>query len=228
MNTGERFLRPNVIVEPLVDGFYAWFHTVAPVQAAMNLAFLQAPLLESYLEDPSVHTAASRNPALRGGYFVDIAEDRAEEVKALLAAVHRERAPMLRFAQAIAEAEDLLRRSATGFDLTSLYAELPAELAGLVELAYDTNNQAQLRVLEPLVYRSEAFMQDRQSVQLSFEPTTERPFILSTPRLPADGVLDLPIPFRHPGLEALFRARVHPTTLSELSEALELDDVSRL
>jgi L-ascorbate metabolism protein UlaG (beta-lactamase superfamily) len=228
MNTGERFLRPNVIVEPLVDGFYAWFHTVAPVQAAMNLAFLQAPLLESYLEDPTVHTAASRNPALRGGYFVDIAEDRAEEVKALLTAVHRERAPMLRFAQAIAEAEDLLRRSATGFDVTSLYAELPAELTGLVELVYDTNNQAQLRVLEPLVYRSEAFMQDRQSVQLSFEPTTERPFILSTPRLPAGGVLDLPIPFRHPGLEALFRARVHPTTVSELSEALELDDASRL
>jgi hypothetical protein len=38
-----RFLRPDVIIEPLVDGFYAWLHTVAPIQAAMNLAFVQVP-----------------------------------------------------------------------------------------------------------------------------------------------------------------------------------------
>lgn len=44
-----------MIIEPLVDGFYAWLHTAAPVPAAMNLAFLQLPLLESYLQSPQVH-----------------------------------------------------------------------------------------------------------------------------------------------------------------------------
>jgi hypothetical protein len=53
------FLRSKAIVEPLVDRFYAWFHTVAPVQASMNLAFLQVPMLESYLQSPQVHIAAS-------------------------------------------------------------------------------------------------------------------------------------------------------------------------
>jgi Diiron non-heme beta-hydroxylase N-terminal domain len=52
------FLRPDVIIEPLVDGFYAWLHTVAPAQAAMNLAFVQVPLLESYLQSPQVHITA--------------------------------------------------------------------------------------------------------------------------------------------------------------------------
>jgi L-ascorbate metabolism protein UlaG (beta-lactamase superfamily) len=218
------FLKSKVIIEPLVDRFYAWHHTVAPVQGSMNLAFLQVPMLESYLQSPQVHIAASTNPDLRGGFFVNIAEERGGEVRDLLAAIRRDRAPMLRLAAAIAQAEDLIRQEATGFDLTPLYPKLPAELTGLVEIAYDTGNQAALRFMEPLVYKSEAFMEDRQSVQVSLEPGTERPFILSTPRLPSPDVLDLPIPFRHPGLEALVRARVEPTTPSALGAALELDD----
>jgi len=47
---------------------------------------------------------------------------------------------------------------------------------------------------------------------------------LSTPRLSSPDVLDLRIPFRHPGLEELFKARVAPTTAARLREALELTD----
>ena len=86
------FLRSNVIIEALVDGFYAWLHTVAPVQASMNLAFVQVPLLESYLQSPQVHIAASNNPDLRGGYFVNIEESRSGEVRDLLASIKRDRA----------------------------------------------------------------------------------------------------------------------------------------
>ncbi|GAA2454974.1 MBL fold metallo-hydrolase [Actinomadura vinacea] len=218
------FLRSKAIIEPLVDRFYAWHHTVAPVQGSMNLAFLQVPMLESYLQSPQVHITASSNPDLRGGYFVNVPEERSAEVRDLLASIKRDRAHMLRFAEAIAQAEELVRQEAAGFDLTPLYPKLPAELAGLVEIAYDTNNQAALRFMEPLAYRSEAFMEDRQSVQLSLETGYERPFILSTPRLPSPDVLDLHIPFRHPGFQELFLARVKPTTLARLREALELDD----
>ncbi|WP_345688097.1 MBL fold metallo-hydrolase [Streptomyces coeruleoprunus] len=218
------FLRSKAIIEPLVDRFYAWFHTVAPVQASMNLAFLQVPMLESYLQSPQVHIAASHNPELRGGFFVNIGEEQSDQVRDLLDHIKRERANMLRFAEAIAEGQELLRANATGFDLTPLYPKLPAELGGLVELAYDTDNQAAVRFIEPLVYQSPLYAEDRQSVQLSLEPGYERPFILSTPRLPSPDVLELPIPFRHPGLEALFKARVKPSTLGRLREELELDD----
>ncbi len=218
------FLRPDAIIEPLVDGFYAWLHTVAPVQSAMNLAFAQVPLLESYLQSPMVHINASRNPALRGGFFVAIEEDRSEDVRELLAAIKRDRAEMLGFAAAVAEAEELVRTSATGFDLTPLYPKLPAALSGLVEIAYDTSNQPAIRFIEPLVYHSSVYAEDRQSVQLSLETGIERPFIFSTPRLSSPDVLDLPIPFRHPGLEELFRSRIHGTTLTRLREALGLGD----
>lgn len=218
------FLRSNVIIEPLVDRFYAWLHTVAPVQAAMNLAFVQMPLLESYLQSPQVHIAASNNPDLRGGYFVGIEEARSAEVGVLLDSIKRDRADMLGFASAIAEAEDLVRQNATGFDLTPLYPKLPAELNGLVELAYDTSNQPSVRFIEPLVYQSTAYDERRQSVQLSLDRGAERPFILSTPRLPSPAALDLPLAFRHPGLQELVRARIQPTTAARLREVLELED----
>jgi L-ascorbate metabolism protein UlaG (beta-lactamase superfamily) len=209
------FLRSNAIIEPLVDRFYAWMHIVAPVQAAMNLAKVQVPLLESYLHSPQVHIAASKNPALRGGYFTNVEEARAAEVAELLDTIKRDRADMLAFAAAVAEADELLRQNATGFDLTPLYPKLPAILNGLVELAYDTGNQASLHFIEPLLYHS--------PVQLSLETGVERPFILSTPRLPSPEVLELPITFDHPGLDELFGARVEGTTAARLREALGLD-----
>jgi hypothetical protein len=219
-----RFLRPDVIIEPLVDGFYAWLHTVSPVQAAMNLAYVQVPLLESYLQSPQVHINASRNPALRGGFFVNIEAARSAEVRELLASIKRDRAEMLNFAAKVQEAEDIVRQSATGFDLTPVYPKLPAELSGLVELAYDTNNQPVMRYIEPLLYESSLYTAARQSVQLSLETYVERPFILSTPRLPAPEILDLPLPFLHPWLAELFRSRVHGTTMSRLAELYQLTD----
>ena len=224
MSDEPRFLRPDIIIEPLVDKFYAWLHTVAPVQAAMNLAFMQVPMLESYLQSPQVHINASRNPELRGGFFVNIEASHSGEVRDLLASIKRDRAEMLRFADAVAEAEEIVRNGATGFDLTPLYPKLPEALSGLVELVYDTSNQPSLRFIEPLVYESSAYTEDRQSVQLSRETGTERPFILSTPRLSSPDVLDLRIPFRHPGLAELFGARAKPTTLARLREVLELSD----
>jgi L-ascorbate metabolism protein UlaG (beta-lactamase superfamily) len=219
-----RFLRPDVIIEPLVDRFYASLLTVAPVQAAMNLAFMQVPLLESYLQSPQVHVKASQDPGYRGGFFVNIAEGRSGEVRDLLAAIKRDRAGMLSFAEAISQAVEIVRQEGTGFSLNPLYPKIPAELAGLAELTYDTSSQPSVRFMEPLVYESSAYIEGRQSVQLSLESGTERPFVLSTPRLPAPEMLDLPVPFRHPGLRELALARVRPSTLGRLRETLELDD----
>jgi L-ascorbate metabolism protein UlaG (beta-lactamase superfamily) len=191
------FLRSNAIIEPLVDRFYAWLQTVSPAVASSQLAEVQLPLLE---------------------------ESRGMEVAALLDSIKKDRVDMLAFADAIAEADALLRRSAAGIDLTHLYPRLPAALNGLVELAYDTGNRATLRLLEPLVYASPYYDVSRQSVQLSLDTGIERPSILSAPRLPHPDVLDLRIPFTHPGIDELFAARIAPTTPGHLREALELDD----
>jgi L-ascorbate metabolism protein UlaG (beta-lactamase superfamily) len=217
------FLRPDAVCEPLVDGFYAWLLNVAPVQAAMNLAFVQVPMLESFLNSPDVHAEASVNPELRGGFFVNIGLDRVERVAQLLAAIRRDRARMLEFAAAIAEGEALLRDAASGFSLSGLYERLPKALSGLVELVYDTGNQASMRFMEPVVYASAVHDRGRQSLQLSVESGVERPFVLSTPRLRGDAVLDIDVPFRERGLDELFGARVRPVSAGRLGDVLGLD-----
>lgn len=224
MSDEARFLRPNVIVEPLVDRFYARLLTVAPAQAALNLASVQLPMLESYLESPQAHVAASRDPYLKGGFFVNIEENRAGEIRVLLESIRRSRAEVLAFAEAIGEGEKLVQQEATGYDLTPLYPKLPTLLAGKVELAYDSGNRPTMRFLEPLTYASSAYTVDRQAVQLSLETSVERPFIFSTPRLPSPEVLDLPLPFRHPGLVELFGSRLRATSLGRLRESLDLDE----
>jgi L-ascorbate metabolism protein UlaG (beta-lactamase superfamily) len=93
-----------------------------------------------------------------------------------------------------------------------------------VEMAYDTSNQPTLRFMEPLLYGRSAYMEERQSLQLSIETGVERPFTLSTPRLRSPDHLDLPVPFRHPGVERLFRARIAPTTMGELRESFGISD----
>ena len=49
MDDGARFLRPDAIIEPLVDSFYARVHSVSPTQAAMNFAFVQIPVDMAFL-----------------------------------------------------------------------------------------------------------------------------------------------------------------------------------
>jgi L-ascorbate metabolism protein UlaG (beta-lactamase superfamily) len=213
------YLRSQAMIEPLVDRFYAWTHIVAPIQAATNLAGFQVPLLESYRPNPLVHQATGD-----GRYRAGIDESREMELAALLDAIKGDRADMLGFAAAVAEAEAMLRPNATGADLTLLYPRLPSALHGLVELTYDASRQPSIRFIESLVYSSRYYDESRQSVQLSLDDGLERPAILSTPRLPRPGALDLAVPFRDAGLDELFAARLRPTTISRLREALGLDD----
>jgi len=79
-STQFRFLRPDVQLDPLVNRWYAWPHLIAPATAAMNIANHLA-ILRSYIAAPRVHAAAVRNPAMRGGPFLELSGDRIAEVK---------------------------------------------------------------------------------------------------------------------------------------------------
>ncbi|MFI5822805.1 MBL fold metallo-hydrolase [Streptomyces rishiriensis] len=217
-------LKPNVRIQGLVNQFTAWLHTLSPVAGAMNLANLQIPMLDSYLQQPDVHVAAVANPRMKGGFFVNVDPSRLEEVRDLRDRILREERPLIELAEATKQAENLLRAQATGYDLTPLYDQLPRALRGYVELVYDVNNSPGLRFLEPVLYRSGYHREHRQSIDLSLDDGSEPPFILSTPRLPASGHLQLPLPLSHRGIDELFALRDKPRTFDEIREALEIDD----
>lgn len=218
------FVKPNLVIEGLVDQFYAWTYLLPPASSAMNLANLHMSMLDSYVQQPKVHAAAVANPKMRGGFFVDYGGERVDEVKALRERLRTENAALLELAAAIRETDDLLRAQATGFDLTGMYRQLPPAIRGFVEIVYDLNHHPSMRFLEPLLYRSRYYREERQSVDLFLDKGQTRSFTLSTPRLRLPGHLQLPLPLRHAGIDRLFRTRTTPLPFEEIRESLEIED----
>jgi len=224
MSQEPQYLKPNVVVEPLVDQWYAWAHLVSPATAARNIVHRHLKIMESYVKAPQVHAAAVKNPKMLGGPFIDYAQPRVDAIRDLIARTRRERAQMLAFSAALDELDELLRKEAKGYSLEPLYERIPEPLRGYVELVYDLNHQPSFRLIEPLLYRSPYYAPSAQSLMLSLIDRDDRPFVLSTPRLREEGDVHLRLPFHHPGIDRLFRAKRQPVSLDELRGLLELDD----
>lgn len=225
MSEEKLYLKPNVMIEPLIDQWYAWAHLVSPATAAMNIVGRHLSIMESYIRAPQVHVQAVKNPKMLGGPFMDYGDEvRLDDVKELMERTKRDRAQMIRFCEAVNELDDMLRKEATGYSLEPLYDKIPDPLRGYMELVYDLNNHPSFRLIEPLLYRSEYYDEGAQSVMLSLISEDDRPFILSTPRLVEDDDLHLRIPFRHAGIDELFKMKREPRTFGFIKEALELPD----
>src|SRR6185295_11327140 len=207
MTSEKLYLRHNVVVEPLVDNWYAWAHLIPPVTAAMNIVGRHLKIMESYVKTPQVHAAAVKNPAMLGGPFIDYKEPRVPQIRDLIERTKQERGHLLELAAAIQQLDDLLRQEAKGYSLEPLYSRVPEPLRGYVELVYDLNNQPSFRLIESLLYHSVYYEESAQSLILSLIDQDDRAFVLSTPRLVENGDVHLRRPFRHSGLDELFKMK---------------------
>src|SRR6516164_7431095 len=140
MDRGEYYLRSNVLVEPLVDRWYAWAHLIPPATAARNITERHLRIMDSYIKAPHAHAAAVKNPRFQGGPFVDFDASRVEEVKALRDRIQSQRGHLLSLSKALADLDAMLQKNATGHSLEPLYDQIPEPLRGYVELVYDLNN----------------------------------------------------------------------------------------
>lgn len=212
--TKKCYLKDNVAFEPLICRWYAWPFLLSPATFAMIAKNRLIPLLESFIEDPDFHRESVKDPALRGGSFVDYDGDMTL-ARALLAQLREAVAPQLEFADALLLANDLLIRDGNGISLEPLYERLPKPLRGLVELGYDLNNHASLRLIEPLLYASELYDPSLQSVLLRQIGGKERPFVLVTPLIDPSAGLLIKAPFNDPIFDELARMRTHGATPAE-------------
>ena len=213
MNTKQMYLKPNVVLEPLVDNWYAWSHLISPATAAMNIVGRHHTITESYLDAPSIHAEAVLNPKMRGGPFMDFGGGRIPEVAELHEQSLQDQAKVIQFAKAVKELDKLLLSEAKGFGLESLYPKVPEILKGYVELFYDRNNNPGFRFFESLLYKSEFYNRGSQSISMWITNNDERPFCLSTPRLQEPDVLNLPISFDNPCIEELSKMKRVPQSL---------------
>ena len=220
--TDELYLRPNVLLEPLVDNWYAWAHLIPPATAARNITGRHLRIMGSYIENPESHASAVKNPALLGGPFVDLRGNRTEEMRQLRERTLDRCRALLELSQAIDELDAMLRSKAAGGSLEPLYAEVPAPLKGYVELVYDLNNHPSFRLIEPLLYRSRYYDDSLQSVQVSEIAGDDRPFVLSTPRIESGDSVQLNFPFSSEQLGALYKLKQSSSTFTAIRDVLNL------
>jgi L-ascorbate metabolism protein UlaG (beta-lactamase superfamily) len=220
------YLRPNVQIEPLIDYWYAWAYLIPPATAARNITERHLKIMDSYLAAPQIHANAVKNPKMLGGPFIDYGGKRVEEIRALRDLIKNKRSHLLELSQALHSLDELLRTSAKGFSLQLLYPQIPDSLRGFVELTYDLNNQASFRLIEPLLYRSRFYDRSQQSLTLSTITQDDRPFVLSTPRLPSPDTLHLHQPFEAPIIDALFKLKARPQTWINIKDLLQFEDTN--
>ena len=214
------YLKSGVKLEPLSCGWYVWGHLVSPVQNALNLAFRQLPLLKSFIATPSVHEAASNDPALLGAPFLQLPRSEVPAVAALLAATTEQCGPLLQFAQDFIGFTRQLQESASGFSHDESYSRMPASLRGFVELTYDLGNHPGIRIVEELAMAAELDCSATQQLALCEAKDSERSFFLNTPRLESPARLILPLAFTSEQVDLLAASRIRPVPVARLLEEL--------
>ena len=221
------YLKPNVVIEPLIERWYAWSHLISPATAAMNVVGRHLKIMNSYIQSSQIHAAAVKNPKMLGGPFMDYKTSRVEDIKKLREETQSRQGNLIELAAAINELDKMLKANAKGFGLEELYAKVPEPLKGFVELVYDLNNNPSFRLFEPLMYKSEYYNKGSQSIALWITNNDERPFCLSTARLDEPNVLQLNIPFDHPGIDALSRMKRNGGSIDEIAALLGVKDEDR-
>ena len=220
MNNTQVYLKPNVVIEPLFDKWYAWSHLISPATAAMNITGRHLEIMGSYIMAPQVHAEAVKNPKMRGGPFMDLAGNQVPQIKALQERTKKLQDKPIQLSNAIKQLDKMLKSEASGSGLEGLYEKVPELLKGYVELIYDRHNNPGFRFFESLLYESEFYNPDSQSIALWVTDNDQRPFVLSTPRLDDGSVLHLDIPFDHPGIDALAKMKRVPQTAEYIKSLL--------
>jgi len=228
MITTNWYLKPNVIMEPLIERWYAWSHLVSPATAAMNVVGRHLKIMNSYVQSPHVHAAAVKNPKMLGGPFMDYESVRIEEIAQLRQQTLTRQGKLVQLAVALNELDEMLRTHAAGYSLENLYEKVPDKLKGYVELTYDLHNNPSYKLFEALLYESEYYDKSFQSIALRITHNDERPFCLSTARLDEPEMLHLKIPFDHPGIDMLSRMKREAGSVDKVATLLGVQDEDRL
>lgn len=217
------YLKDNVKMEPLIWNWYAWPHTIPPLNAACNLVDRYIKIMESYTKFPKVHMQANENPNLMGGPFIDLGGKHVEEVKSLLEKTQEECAELINLHKVYKEFEKMLHQEATGNSLEPFYDKLPDELKGMVELVYDTNNNPSIRFIEEFMYRK-YYSDVNQGISLSIIDEDYRPFVLSTPRVNTEDEVYLNIPFSNEAIDQLFNSRNEPIDVQKFISDFDIPE----
>lgn len=213
------YLREDVYFEPLINQWFAWPYLIPPVTGARHMVNTHRRIMTSFVNNYKLHIMAVNEPGMAGAEFLNCSEEQVSDIRNLIEVIDTRHADMVELSSAVKELDDLLRAHSSGETIETLYDKVPAPLKGYVEIYMDMYHNASYRLLEGLLYHSRYYKQELQSVSFGMlSRVDERPFVLSTPRLPDANHLQFGANFNEPTLDAIFRSREQSVSLVEVDK----------
>ena len=148
------YLKPTVKAEPLIWQWYAWPYLIPPLTAACNIVERHLKIMQSYIQNPQIHSQAVKDPKLLGGPFIDLDGQKVEEIKDLMSQTKKDCQQLISLNDAFKDLDKILQTEALGDSLEGFYSRIPSPLKGLIELVYDLNNRPSIRLIESLIYKN--------------------------------------------------------------------------
>ncbi len=213
------YLREDVYFEPLFNHWYAWPYLLPPVTGARHMVNTHRRIMTSFVNNYELHIMAMKEQGLAGAEFLNCDEEQLPQIRSLIEQIDSQCGDLIKLSQAVEELDELLRSHTNGETIDPLYSKIPEPLQGYVELFLDLEHRPSYRLIEPLLYRSSYYKPSLQSLSFGLlSRVEERPFVLSTPRLPDNNHLQIGVDFNDPLVDALFRSREFPMQQRELTE----------
>jgi L-ascorbate metabolism protein UlaG (beta-lactamase superfamily) len=217
------YLKPTIQIEPLFCKWYAWPYLIPPHTASKNIVERHLKIMSSYLQNPKIHAQAVKNPAMVGGPFLDLPEEKAYEIKKLIEFTQESCQSMIDLNNALKEANEIIQSQAKGYSVEELYHLMPDILKGKIEIVYDLNNFPSLRIIEGFFYHY-FYSENHQEVALSDCKSDFKKFILSSPVVNKENTIYLKIPFSDKRLDWLLNTKNQPCFLNEAIELLKIEE----
>ena len=211
------YLREDVYFEPLFNQWYAWPYLIAPVQGARHTVNTHQRIMKSFVNNYQLHIMACKEPGMAGGEFLDCTEEQVEDINSLISFIDHECKDLVELSSAVKELDEMLRLHTSGESIEGLYEHIPEPLKGYVELFFDMEHNPSYRLLESLLYKSKYFKPELQSISFGIlSEVGERPFVLSTPRLPDEKHIHLNLTYDSPVLDRILKSREIPLSKEEM------------
>jgi len=217
------YLKPTIKAEPLIWQWYAWPYLIPPITAGCNIVERHLKIMQSYVQNPQIHSQAIKDPKLLGGPFIDLDGQKVNEIKDLISKTKKDCEQLISLNDAFKELDKIIQTEAIGDSLEEFYSRIPSSLKGLIELVYDLNSHPSIRLIEPLIYKY-YYSTQGQRIALSETNSDIRKFVLSTPRIDQEDEVYLNVPFSDPKLDKLFRMKIEPQSLSEIQALFEIPE----
>lgn len=222
MSDKKWYLKEDVYFEPLFNHWYAWPYLISPATAARHTVNTHRRIMKSFVNNYHLHIMANQEKDLAGSEYLNANEDQLPQIRDLIKELDTECADLVALSNAITDLDELLRGHTSGESIEPLYDKVPEPLQGLVELYLDTEHRPGYRFIEPLMYKSELYRSDLQTLCFGLlSEVDERPFVFSTPRLVDDKHIELKLTYNDPRTNQILKARDMPLSDAELDALVD-------